>query len=38
MRRQTGRWWRREKMWFYCPVLSLRGEEKEMMLPEDLED
>ncbi len=34
--RETGHWWRREKMWFYCPVLSLSGEEREMMAPEDL--
>ncbi len=35
IRRSTGHCWRREKKWFYCPVLSLAGEEKQLMPAED---
>jgi len=35
-RRRTGHWWRREKKWFYCPVLSLKGEERQLMTVDDL--
>jgi len=35
-RRRTGHWWRREKKWFYCPVLSLRGEERQLMTADEL--
>jgi hypothetical protein len=31
----TGAWWRRERQWLYCPVLSLRGIEKDLMPPKD---
>jgi len=37
-RKQTGRWWRREKKWLYGPVLSLEGEQRQFMPAEDLED
>ena len=35
-RRRTGHWWRREKKWFYCPVLSLKGEGRQLMTVDDL--
>ena len=35
-RRRTGYWWRREKKWFYCPVLSLKGEERQLMAADEL--
>lgn len=34
-RRATGAWWSRERRSLYCPVYSLRGEERQFMPPHD---
>jgi hypothetical protein len=34
-RRVTGAWWTRERRALYCPVYSLRGEERQFMPPDD---
>ena len=34
-KKTTGAWWQRERKQLYCPVLSLRGIEKDLMPPKD---
>lgn len=34
-RSKSTMWWKRERKWLYCPVLSLRGIERDLMPPKD---
>jgi len=38
IRRATSAWWQSERRWLYCPVLSLRGIEKDLMPPSDFDE